>query len=424
MAGCVTVLITASCLGSYFFNIPVKPMPITIDRVLWAVLLAQYVLYRRFGKADPKQITAVEWLLFAFIGWIILGCVTNSCAISPLPRLFFSYLMPLGLYWVARQMTINYRAYRGVLIAFVIFGAYLSVTALAEVKGLGWLIYPKYIFDPSEGGFFGRARGPFLNPVANGMAITLAMLSAVLLWSEIPRRWRLILSFAIIMNLAGVYLTQTRCVWLGTIAALGIFFITKIPKAKRIPLMLYCLLIGAVLIASQWESLLFMKRDKGLTAADAARSVELRPILAVVAWKMFKENPIDGVGLAQYDPNAKYYLIDRDVDLTLEKARGYTQHNVFLSLLTETGLVGMTLFTIVLGMWAYNSLKLYGSPTRPDWVRLQGLLLLAILGAYLPNAMFQDVSQVAMVNMFLFFEAGLTMNLLLSKKDVGDKESL
>ena len=246
------------------------------------------------------------------------------------------------------------------------------MTAIAEVKNLSWLIYPKYILNASFEGFLGRARGPFLNPVANGLAICLGMLSAIAVWKEVPRRWRILLTFLVLLNLGGIYLTQTRCVWLGAIAALGIFFITTIPRAKRLPLVAYCLLIGVALVASQWESLLFMKRDKGLTAEDAAKSVELRPILAVVAWKMFKDHPVDGVGLSQYDPNAKYYLIDRGIDLPLERARGYTQHNVLLSLLTETGLVGMTLFVVVLLLWAYKGLKLRGDPVRPDWARRQG----------------------------------------------------
>lgn len=422
LAGCVAVLITVSCLSSEFFQIRMKPMPLTLDRVLWVVLMIQYVLWRRFGKADPKRLTAVEWVLAAFFGWVLVGGVFNSGEVSPIPRLVFSYLMPLGLYWVARQANLTERAYKTVLIVFVVFGAYLTVTAIGEVKDLGWLVYPKYILTSSYKEFWGRARGPYLNPVGNGMTVCLAILSTLSLWNEVPRRWRLILIVLLLGNFLTIYWTQTRCVWLGAGTAVGIFILAKIPRGKRIPLVIYSLLIGSVVLASQWDHLISFKRDKELTAKETASSAELRPILAVVAWKMFKDHPIDGVGLCHYDENSKYYLDGRDFGLPLEKARGYTQHNVFLSLLTETGLVGVGLFISLLLIWSYYSLKLFCDTTKPDWARHQGLLFLAFLGAYLPNGMFQDVSQIAMINMFFFFEAGLMMNLLLGKSDQKEVE--
>lgn len=413
LAGCMAVLLAASCLGSDLFQIPMKPMPLTIDRAVWAILMVQYVLWRRFGKADPKKIVAVDWVLFVFLAWVALGCFTHSGEVSPLPRLFFYYVMPVGLYWVTRQAVVTERAYKISLVVFVVFGVYLVITGIGEVKEISWLVYPKYILSSSYTEFLGRARGPFLNPVGNGLAMCLAILSAISLWKEVPRRWRPILIALLLLYFVGIYLTKTRCVWLGAIAAVAIISLVKIPRGKRLPLAVYGLLIGAVILASQWDRLISFKRDKGLSAQEVASSAELRPILAVVAWRMFKDHPIDGVGLAHYDENSKYYISKRGVDLPLERARGYTQHNVFLSLLTETGLVGMTLFLTILALWSFHAWKLHSDATWPDWARRQGLFFLAFLGAYLPNGMFQDVSQIAIVHLFLFFQAGLTMNLAL-----------
>jgi hypothetical protein len=62
LAGCIAVLISASCLSSYFAEIPAKPMPITLDRILWVALLGQYILWRRFGKTAPKAFTSTGLL--------------------------------------------------------------------------------------------------------------------------------------------------------------------------------------------------------------------------------------------------------------------------------------------------------------------------------------------------------------------------
>jgi O-antigen ligase len=100
----------------------------------------------------------------------------------------------------------------------------------------------------------------------------------------------------------------------------------------------------------------------------------------------------------------------------LEQARPYTQHNVFLSLLTETGLIGLALFTTLLLLWCYCGWRLWQNGQVPLWARQQGLVMGAFVAAYVANGMFQDVSQIIMVNMLLFFEAGLCLNLYLNSK--------
>ena len=50
-------------------------------------------------------------------------------------------------------------------------------------------------------------------------------------------------------------------------------------------------------------------------------------------------------------------------------------------------------------------------PQLPLWARRQGLFFLALVGSYLPNAMFQDMSLITMVNSLLFFMAGIIVGL-------------
>src|SRR6185312_4052922 len=98
--------------------------------------------------------------------------------------------------------------------------------------------------------------------------------------------------------------------------------------------------------------------------------------MARVAWNMFIARPLLGCGVAQYPTQAIYYLNDRTTDLPLEKARIFIQHNVFLALLTETGLVGMGLFTLMLCFWTRDAWRLWQNRHAPLWVRQQGLLFL------------------------------------------------
>jgi O-antigen ligase len=123
---------------------------------------------------------------------------------------------------------------------------------------------------------------------------------------------------------------------------------------------------------------------------------------------MFRDRPLVGHGFGHYNEAKLDYLHDHSIQMPLEMARPYDQHNVFLNLLVETGLLGMGAFAAVLILWIRDAWRLACSPTAPLWVRQQGLLFLALGANYLSNGMFQDVAVMSSVHMLLFFVAGVT----------------
>ena len=76
---------------------------------------------------------------------------------------------------------------------------------------------------------------------------------------------------------------------------------------------------------------------------------------------------------------------------------------------------------------AAASRQRFARPSRqnrqaPLWVRQQGLLFLALMAAYLTNAMFHDVSRMPAVNMLLYFVAGVTAGLAGRKAEFGTRQ--
>jgi len=86
-------------------------------------------------------------------------------------------------------------------------------------------------------------------------------------------------------------------------------------------------------------------------------------------------------------------------------------HTVLPAVLTETGLVGLSLFLAIVFLWARDAWRLWLSDTQPLETRQQGLLMLAVIGVYFVNGMFHNVSAAPMANMILFFAAGMTAGL-------------
>jgi O-antigen ligase len=305
------------------------------------------------------------------------------------------------------------RGARWVFISLAAFGVYLCLTAVAETQGMWSLVLPKYIASSTFKEFYGRGRGPLLNPVANGMVMSLGLCAALMAWPRLARRGKFLLLALVPVFAYGVYCTLTRTAWIGAVLALLIVVALSIPRAWRAAVISGALLVSAVTVSLTWENLLAFKRDKELSVADMAESAKLRPILATVAWHMFLDRPLLGCGYGQYPIESRAYLADRDTELQLEKARPYVQHNVVLGLLTETGLVGAGLFVALLASWTQAAWRVWRGDGRL-WARQIGLLFLAFMGAYLPNAMMHDVSLIPMVNMLLFFLAGTVVGLVTS----------
>ena len=411
LGGCLAVILAGCCFGHPFFNLPVGPIPITADRLLWAVLLVQYVIWWRMGLADPKKPGRAELVLVAFLAVLMLSTFSHDWRAGhaqPVATLLFYYLMPVGLYWVARQAAILERALVGMFVCLAGFGAYLALTAVAEVNQLWWAVFPKYIASPEFEEFFGRARGPCLNPTANGLLLGTCLIGVLSLLPRANRAGKAGLLLLALLICLGVYYTLTRSVWMGAGAGLLVYLTLTLPRAWRAPVLIGSLILVAALGISQWERLLSFKRDKDLSAQDVAESVKLRPILAKVAWNMFHDRPLVGCGFGQYRAESVKYLADRSTTLPLEKARPFHQHNVFLSLLTETGLIGAGLFLLLLLLWTRDAWLAWRSPLTPAWVRPQAVLFLVVLTNYVASGAFQDTSIVNMANMVLFFMAGVT----------------
>jgi O-antigen ligase len=417
LGGCLAVLLAGTCFSVPLFKIELGPAPLTADRILLVLVVVQYVFWRRWGLADPKPVGKPEIILLAFTAVMVLSTFCSDWTAAnyqPVSWLILYYLMPAAVYWIARQAKYSERTMLALFGCLALFGAYLAVTALAEYFKAWWLVFPPYITTTAteaDAEFVGRGRGPLLNPIANGIMLAVCFGSALTWWPRLGRAGRVLLLGAAVLFLAAFYCSLTRSVWMGGILTLALAIGLALPWSWRLPLLGGGLLAVVLVAATQWENLLAFKRDKALEAEKTAESVELRPIMAVVAWHMFLDRPLLGCGYSQYKTEHRNYLSDRSTNMPLERTREFIPHNVVLSLLTETGLMGLGLFAAMVFFWTRDAWRLWSNTAAPLWARQQGLLLLIALAAYFINGMFHDVSVQPMMNMTLFFLAGVTAGL-------------
>lgn len=414
VAGCLAFLLTASCFGYPFLHFDLGPLPVTLDRLLIVGLCGVYLVQRALGLTDPKPLETVDKLLLLFLGLLVFSTFTHNWHdnppgyVSPLWRFVTGFLIPATVYWLARQSRLTERNVVIVHGALACFGIYLAVTGLAEVSRQWWLVFPSYIADSSVGLHFGRARGPMVQAVSYGFFLGVSMLAGYLWRSRWNRFGQLIWLLLILVELTAIAFTYTRSVWIGTALAIVVVLGLTLRGAWR-PLVLG-MLVSAALVLSvvQLGSLANLQREG--SASEARESAGMRASFAYVSWEMFLDRPLLGFGFGQFFREKLPYLSDRATPLELELIRDYIHHNTYLSLLTETGLVGLALYLAILCGFVRRGWRLCRSG-NPQWMCAHGILLLGTLATYAVQMLFHEVSYTALDNSLLMLLAGIAVGL-------------
>lgn len=407
----MAVLALGTVFGPSFFAVD-GPIQISIDRLLFFAIVALALVGLRFGMTSMPQLNRVDWLVLGIVVWFGYSAATGGSdppGTPPSARWLFYVAMPAAMYFIPRLITIKTDDVRWMLSGAILLGIYLAVTAVFETKGVHSLVFPRYIVDAENWEFFGRGRGPLMNPSGNGIVISIGLAAAAVGLIQASRERRLLYGVIIVCLLTGIYATLTRSAWLGGAATLGIIGLLNAPRRVRVFALGLVILVGGIATTSIKDKLFRLKRDQNLSAADAEKSIKLRPLLAIVAWEMFKDQPITGHGYGHYYAKRKPYHDDRGYQMPLDQARPYAQHNVFLSVLVDTGLVGLALFASWFLMIAAIAWQLARDGGADPVLRGVGMMVLGTLAAYFCNGTFQDTMIIPMVHMFLFFLAGVSV---------------
>ncbi len=401
-------------LGHSFWNLHLGPLPLTLDRFFLASLAALFAWRWYGGQLTPGRIGGVEWALAALLVWLTFSALTSRpgeqvhLPTSPIWRLLFSFWAPAFLFFVARTARETDRSSLLMLAGLSVLGGYLALTGIAETVGAWSVVFPRYISDPLLGLHYGRARGPALNSVSLGIYLTICLWAAWLLLPRAPRFGQLLLAVAMPAMLLTILLTATRSVWLGLMASGVAMLVIQTPRKYRATVMASILGLAVIVGPLVLTKLIFLQREDSGYASS--HSVQQRAAFAYVSWKMFCDHPLTGVGFGRFYDQKLPYLSDRSQSFELESLRELHHHNTALSLLTETGMIGLAAYGAVLGGILLASWRLAHSAESSDAVRRIGMLSVATIAAYLPSALFHDLSLVHNDQWLIFLIAGAALS--------------
>jgi O-antigen ligase len=279
--------------------------------------------------------------------------------------------------------------------------AYLSFTSIAFLAGWDFLVFPRFILDDSLGINPERARGPFLQAVANGTSINLLGLIAI----DTYRRGRLrgLVAAVLLGSLPiAILATKTRAVWLSfTISLLVLVVTTSNSRVRRVCVGLIACGVVAVLALFAGSRTVSIGVQDRLMDRNTA---EFRIAAYRAGWEMLQDRPLTGWG-------ARAIRLEMEKRLDGYRGNSTVVHNTYLEILLEHGLLGFALYAwIMMGLFR---LRRTPEPDRRRQASSEDFLQLPcqplwplLLGVYFVNATFV-VMNYQFVNGLLFTWAGI-----------------
>ncbi len=274
------------------------------------------------------------------------------------------------------------------VILALVYLVFVAVAFLADARSL---IFPRFILDESLGFHADRARGPFLQAVANG--VSLNMLGIVVL--ALPQERKTVVRLLWLVLPLAVLATMTRAVWIS-------FAVSTLVLGFRLVewrLQTVCTLLAA---AGLLVGLAIGLSDHSLKTILWDRTAERGPVAARLAvydagWAMFEERPFTG-----WPAGGMYAELARRMEGY--HLRTFYVHNTYLALLVEFGVPGLALY----GILFFNLFRLSwrGPPGEAGPVASLRKVWPILLSVYLFNAFFVDMAYQFVIGL-MFTVAGM-----------------
>ncbi|TAK25766.1 MAG: hypothetical protein EPO26_01975 [Chloroflexota bacterium] len=368
------------------------------DGILLIALIAHlgaHSLGKRIPRAPVFLLPVAAFLGFAILstGWIIAA----GPAVKELARWAE---LALAAYLVASWCR-THRETRGLLL--VIFVGALLESGLGIYQAIARIGPPSF----AAGALF-RAYGTFdqPNPFGGylGMVLPLAVAVALLAYDDGakarfpgPRVLRAVAALTVVVGAMAMAMSLSRGAWIGAVAATLVILVGL--GGRTLPLIgsagilaLLVAALGALDVLPPWVTDRFEAVTQNFGIFDVRRIVPNAENWGIVermahwqaAWEMFQDHPWLGVGIGQYVPTYPDYAIPPWND-----PLGHA-HNIYLNVLGELGVIGATLYGVMVISWFGIAIAAMRRAATP-FQRATALGIVAALAATAVHGLFDNL---------------------------------
>ncbi|MGB8012409.1 MAG: O-antigen ligase family protein [Terriglobales bacterium] len=361
------------------------------DRVAFGVLVFFVALRALALHQKIPFFTGLSLPMLALMGLAVFRALREPFDAQIWSIIASKYIVPLALFHIAVLIFRNAAPRRHFEIFVLCALAYLAFIAIAFLADARSLIFPRFILDESLGFHPDRARGPFLQAVANGVSLNIL---GILVFALSQKR-RIVAGLLWLALPVAVLATMTRAVWISfAVSAVVLGF--RLIKRR---LLTMCALLA---VAGLLAALTITFSNDALKTALGERTEERGPVEARLAvydagWSMFQERPFTG-----WTAGGMYAELARRMEGY--HLRTFYVHNTYLALLVEFGVPGLVLY----GILFFNLFRLSwrGPSGESGVVASLRKVWPILLSVYLFNAFFVDMAYQFVIGL-VFTVAGM-----------------
>jgi len=311
-----------------------------IDRVAFGLLLIVVAGRAMVVRQRLLVVERITWPMLGLTTLVFASVIGQPFNSETWSLLASKFIVPFVLFHLAGLVFTGEREFRQFEVFALLVLAYLSFIAIAFLLGARALIFPRFILDESLGFHAERARGPFLQAVANGVSLNILGLVALHAYQRgSVRGLKTVLLLASVP--IAILATMTRAVWLSFAGSIVVLVFLSENRALRRAA------VGLALIAVTGFAVL-SSHELRVALSDRLEErgpVEFRAAVYAGSWQMFLERPLTGWGFHQMPEELPRYVSEY-------KDKVLYPHNTYLELLVEHGVVGLALYLwLMWEMW-------------------------------------------------------------------------
>ncbi len=361
--GLIVIVITLPLQG-VLRQVPFGPM---LSSLMGGLAVAGFILSRKGRSLSSYGLPWQFKLALAFILWQFVS--HPQAAYYGTRNFVFTFFQLWIIMWLASEMLTPERQ---VLMMRV-------YVAAAVVSALVAFSEANIVADFSAGSGLERGIGLAENQNSLAFYLSLAIVMNAYLHSQSTRPGAgQLYSMVYVALILGVVGTVSRAGFVSMLLAFVLslsFWLREPERARRIILPgLIFVLAGSYFIPdAYWE---VMENSLLSGDIDSEENLGSRAVLMDTGLEVWKDNPVVGVGIDQFRLESRHYL-----SREWQHLYGQVQHNFYIALLSETGLIGFLLFlgwmmAALVDLW--RALRLRQEPYSSlalTWLILIGLFL-------------------------------------------------
>jgi O-antigen ligase len=347
------------------------------DRIAFGILVF-FVALRTMALRDKIPFLAgLSLPMLGLVALAVLRALREPFDAQNWSIIASKYVVPFALFHIAVLVfrgTSQRRHFEVFVVCALAYLVFISIAFLVDARSL---IFPRFILDDSLGFHPDRARGPFLQAVANGVSLNILGILVIAL----PQKNKTVARLLWLVLPLAVLATMTRAVWIAFAASTIVLGLRLVERRFQA----VCALLA---VAGLMAGMAIGLSDHSLKTALWDRTGERGPVEARLAvyeagWSMFQDRPFTG-----WAAGGMYAELARRMEGY--HLRIFYVHNTYLALLVEFGVPGLALY----GILFFNLFRLAWQRPHGESGPVASLRKVwpILLSVYLFNAFFVDMA--------------------------------